>query len=537
MAFNIKQRMSKHSVAFPPPSYHAQEMLVKAIKAGNKREVEELLQQITPNFQLETKDEYYPLHIAAQVGDLAMIELLISYGARVDCCAIDGETPLLTAIKNNNPATAKGLIRRGADVSQSNGQGQTPLHLAAFKNLLSVINALLDNGADPDIQDDTGKTPLMEAVCREDRNVQPQDTRVLQALLARSPDTTPTLGTITKQYNPMHEAAAAGHLRDLQIMIQHAGSPTENTRFRVWNCLDYLGRPPLWFAAKNGQLEILKYLLSLPEININHRTRHPNHPTALWAASTASSLPMPSPGLSLLLSSGADPNVPNSSGLTLLHTACHSGNLTLARILLSSGGDPWLPDNLGMFPIHHAARSGHLSLIVLILDFADEIPLLGSAKDGVNATDGQGTTPLMYACENGHDHVVRYLVSSGGVAANSEGGRRVEDHNGCDCFYFAVARGHPLVASYLLGLGVDINARTNKGNTPLHVACRTGNLEIVRWLLRMRADTSARSWEGFTGMEGVVGTPVDIARAAVGVDEDRKREVVRLLEGWEGGEY
>ncbi|KAK0729629.1 ankyrin repeat-containing domain protein, partial [Lasiosphaeris hirsuta] len=152
------------------PNYGARTSLVSAVRESKKRDAEKLLLDTHPNFHSEDSDELYPLHIAAKNGDIAMIQLLLLSGARVDCYARNRKTPLMFALEHNHAMAAQILVSRGADVSQADSSGQTALGIAARKNLCSVVQQLLSKGADPNAYDQAGRTPLMEAVCREDRD-------------------------------------------------------------------------------------------------------------------------------------------------------------------------------------------------------------------------------------------------------------------------------------------------------------------------------------------------------------------------------
>lgn len=79
----------------------------------------------------QTKDDITPLHIAAAVGDVQMITLLVASHADVNAVSGDGCAPLHNA------------ARRG--------------HVVAFEKLLSL-------GANADLRDEKGRTPLDDAV-------------------------------------------------------------------------------------------------------------------------------------------------------------------------------------------------------------------------------------------------------------------------------------------------------------------------------------------------------------------------------------
>eukprot|EP00232_Nephroselmis_pyriformis_P027719 CAMPEP_0182869316 /NCGR_PEP_ID=MMETSP0034_2-20130328/9860_1 /TAXON_ID=156128 /ORGANISM="Nephroselmis pyriformis, Strain CCMP717" /LENGTH=185 /DNA_ID=CAMNT_0025001767 /DNA_START=45 /DNA_END=602 /DNA_ORIENTATION=- len=70
------------------------------------------------------------LHLASQVGDLAVVELLLQHNA--DMSAVDGQsrTPLHYAVLHEKNEVAKVLLRRGANARARDCNGKTALDCA-----------------------------------------------------------------------------------------------------------------------------------------------------------------------------------------------------------------------------------------------------------------------------------------------------------------------------------------------------------------------------------------------------------------------
>ncbi|GAA3032301.1 ankyrin repeat domain-containing protein [Actinokineospora globicatena] len=75
---------------------------------------------------------FTPLHLAAQVRNVAVAEVLLAAGAPVDAVNEYGNTPLFVAVFNSRGhGEAIALLRaHGADPAKVNNAGQTPLGLA-----------------------------------------------------------------------------------------------------------------------------------------------------------------------------------------------------------------------------------------------------------------------------------------------------------------------------------------------------------------------------------------------------------------------
>lgn len=75
----------------------------------------------------------------------------------------EGYTPLIEATLTGNVDLVKLLLSHGAKAQPSPGFRHTPLRAACLTANLELIRLLLDEGADPNAQSDGGRTPLMGA--------------------------------------------------------------------------------------------------------------------------------------------------------------------------------------------------------------------------------------------------------------------------------------------------------------------------------------------------------------------------------------
>lgn len=141
-----------------------------------------------------TLDMYEQLKSAILSEDLEALSGLIESGIDVDLVDLNGETPLLMAIRANKLITADYLIQIGADidkrdnnavtplmelcrnnissdifkrvvstskqVNSRNNLGETALHMAAYGGYLQLVKMLVDNGADVNIENRKGESPL-----------------------------------------------------------------------------------------------------------------------------------------------------------------------------------------------------------------------------------------------------------------------------------------------------------------------------------------------------------------------------------------
>jgi len=64
--------------------------------------------------------------------------------------------------------------------------------------------------------------------------------------------------------------------------------------------------------------------------------------------------------------------------------------------------------------------------------------------------------------------------------------------------HLAATRSNPEMAKLLVAKGADINAKDNNGETPLHLAAYTGKKELVEFFLSKGADAYAKDFKNET---------------------------------------
>jgi len=125
-----------------------------------------------------------PLHIAAQVGDARIVELLLDHGADVNVREMDlynereqlpgvpvpgairwrNQIPLMLAVRGGNLEVVRVLLKRGAQVDLVDIYGETALCWAVFNGDVAMVELLIEHGADIHVINGLGQT--LEAVAR-----------------------------------------------------------------------------------------------------------------------------------------------------------------------------------------------------------------------------------------------------------------------------------------------------------------------------------------------------------------------------------
>jgi ankyrin repeat protein len=110
------------------------------------------------------------LMIAAELGDLALLNTLLATGVDVNAPADDGLTALHFAIHPDAKLQfLQRLLDHGASPTAATSRGHTPLHYSVTASHVVGMKLLLRAGADINVRDDRGETPLHWAINQRDQ--------------------------------------------------------------------------------------------------------------------------------------------------------------------------------------------------------------------------------------------------------------------------------------------------------------------------------------------------------------------------------
>ena len=169
-------------------------------------------------------------------------------------------------------------------------------------------------------------------------------------------------------------------------------------------------------------------------------------------------------------------------------------------------------------------------------------PPLEQAPHLVRMADADGSTPLMLACEAGHEEAAALLIAAGGAgseAGGCQGGAGAEH-----ALVAAAAAGQVSVAEWLLVRGAAV--RGAGPETPLHAAAAAGHAPLISLLLAHGAPPSPLNQRGQTalqlaqlhGQASCAQLLADAARPSSGLHAAAAAEVPRAAHAsgaWAGG--
>ena len=194
------------------------------------------------------------------------------------------------------------------------------LIIAAAAGDLDGIAAALAGGADVDARDATGRTPLMVAT-------EARQTEAFRVLLASGADVDLQ---DDKLDNPFLYTGAEGLLDILMLAHEAGADPTITNRY---------GGVALIPAAERGHVEIVRYLLTETDVDVDHVNRL-GWTALLEAILLSDGGPAHQAIVALLIEHGADVDLADGDGVRPLAHARARGQVEIAALLQAAGARP-----------------------------------------------------------------------------------------------------------------------------------------------------------------------------------------------------
>ena len=196
--------------------------------------------------------ELGPLHLAAQLGNLQICEMLVEAGADVNEPApLSKATPLHFAAAANHRSVAEFLAKRMDDPTRKDGGGWTPLHVAAYHGSAETFEALL--GFDMININAVGSehrlTPLHLAAYAGRANIVP--------LLFMFEDTADVNACDAKRRTPLHLGAFSGDVKVISELLSFGARKNDT---------DDLLQKPVDVADQCGHKEAAELLRNAPDV-------------------------------------------------------------------------------------------------------------------------------------------------------------------------------------------------------------------------------------------------------------------------------
>jgi ankyrin repeat protein len=377
----IMERLLKAGADPNATAEEGQTVLMTAALSGRAEAVRLLL---TRGVSVDAKEPYKgqtALMWAAAEGNTAAVDVLLEAGADLTLKSNGGFTPLLFAVRNAHIDTAVALITRGANVNDVAPDGSSALSIASVNAFFEMASVLLEHGANPNLPD-------------------PRASPLHTVAWLRKPGADGAAGVGNTPIGTPQQVGKVTAIQLARKLLEHGANP--NTRVE-WNeprfgkeggtarnppnirlgrhLLTYNGATPFYVAAKNGDVELMRLLLSFkadPAIGTKFGV------TPLMVAAGLDTWEGETPG--------------PYTGTT------EAERLEAVKLAVSLGNDVNARTNFGEYPME-----GEVAYTLLYYPHnIDKLLDLGVGDPRWN-----GATPLIGAIMSNQPSIVQYLVDQG----------------------------------------------------------------------------------------------------------------------------
>ena len=241
--------------------------------------------------------------------------------------------------------------------------------------------------------------------------------------------------TDRKGRTPLHLAAMSGYMSVVRFIVKEIIEATKDIEVRKQyiNLADNKGRTPLFHAAAEGHISVTRFLVER--------------------------------GADLEASTNGNHIEPGSTSLM----ACAEKNAEECfHLLLDKGANVMAMRKDGADALYMAARYGHLEIVQQIAA-TDKMQLI------INRKTFLGRTAIMTAAFHGHLRVCKFLHESGGKINH-------QDDDKFTALIYAANEGHQILVKWLVDNHADIILENRYGEMALNCADANDHGEIADFL-------------------------------------------------------
>lgn len=365
-------------------------------------------------------------------------------------------------------------------VNSRNEKGQTLLMIAASNGNVPMMELLLRYHACPRLLDREGNTALYYAI-------QAESDEAALVMLSHLPNKNAPnfLGE-----RPLFFAAANGMLNVVRVLSDEASA----------HAVDHLGRNALHYAALKGHAHIIEYFVQ-KGFAID-QVESPENPKKMQQSQKRTALHLAAwmgqiDAVCKLISLGAKVNAEDVRGYTVVEYGVKSKRIDMLQLIQQI---PTYHDQNHLTRLlHAAAECNHVEVLSeLILNDVN-----------LNAVNQIGDTVLHITARFDSGDAAKLLVKGNDCAVD------ITNQIGDTALHVAAKEGHVSIAETLLKANAAIDKKNKLSHTPLFIAAQKGHAGVVSTLLRYRADLTLTNDKGMT--------PLQVAQS------NNQEDTVRLL--------
>ncbi|XP_048242520.1 uncharacterized protein LOC124119614 [Haliotis rufescens] len=448
------------------------ESIIGCTQHGNLRHLQHIAAVLKQRGEYDvdrrTRGERTPLMIVAEAGQLGVFNFLLQEGADVSATDKDRYNCLHLSCKSGSKDIVNVIIEKFQHLINSlDSKGNTPVMVCAESGQVEILKFLVSHKADLTLVNDD-KLNAFHIACINDY------VSVVEYMLICEHITIEMRGGLGYQSTVMM-AAERGHSDVYNLHVLEGADLSLTDRYKS-DCL--------MLASEGGNVSIVKHLLSLKTFDINRQGGWSKQTAVMMAAARGQY-----DVYNLLVLEGADLSLTDGENRDCLMLASEGGNVSIVKHLLS----------LKTFDINRqelcskktavmmAAARGQYDVYNLhVLEGAD-----------LSLTDLFNSDCLMLASEGGNVSIVKHLLSLKTFDIN-----RQELCLKKTAVMIAAEREHYDVYNLLVLEGADLSLTAEYNMDCLILACKGGNVFIVKHLLSLKTfDINRRvGWSNLTAV-------------------------------------
>jgi ankyrin repeat protein len=318
------------------------------------------------------------------------------------------------------------------------------------------------------------------------------------------------------------------------------------------NAPNRYGVTPLWLACVNGNAAVIETLL---KAGADANTSMPEGETVLMTAARTGRIE----AVKTLLGHGAAVNAKEGwHGQTALMWAAAEGYPDVVRVLVANGADVHMRSNGGFTALLFAAREGRIaavqSLVAAGANMNDALPVRTRQSATAGAAAGSTTSPevglnaFLLAAANAHYELAAWFLDHGAdpnaapqgwtalhqvswvrkAGVSGSNNPAPEGSGNMDSLEFVrklVAKGASLNARVTKKPPMGVTTLNSAGATPLLLAARTADADLMRLLAELGADPRMANDDGTTPLLVAAG----VGTQAPGEDPGTEPEVLEAV--------
>ncbi|KAJ3123096.1 hypothetical protein HK098_002219 [Nowakowskiella sp. JEL0407] len=418
--------------------------------------------------------------------EYSLFEELINLGANVNKISSHGNTPFHIACEVADNQFIEKLLDMGVDMQSPNKDGNTPLHLLCSRYYLedaeNLMERLMKCGIDLNMQNNEGQTPMYLAAVHN-------SWEVVNMLINAGADVNKLTNSNSSLLHFVRDPALFLKLiplaKSLDVQDEEGYTPllravSENSKIAEIllenganvNLSNNDGENALFHSLEKYSTMDLLLRHGADATIINN-----DNESSLFAAVRHGNV-LIAPMLQRLLSAGAKADLVANDGTTLISWAVNNNNFLAFNVLLENTDATFLNlrDNEGVSALYEAVSSK-------MFVWAERLINAGA---NVNITTKHDETPLHIAYD---EKITQLLLANGAVidAMNIDGDTPL---------IMAGKNENWNVMRTLINMGANVNLLNHKLESPLYFAAGSGMLDLVEILISSGARVNYTDSEG-----------------------------------------